>query len=709
MLRRRAPLCLLWLAVSATSAMRSSRRYADLHAEARTELVEKMKYVMPRDDNGDPEASAYLGLPTDGCPFFKNVTKQLEEESSRQNQAINETFQDIKQWIESCQSSSNVTEVRNKILETLNASLTCEPAPACNASKPYREIDGSCNNLAHPDWGKTDSCLRRVLSPAYADGISKPRLSCNGSELPSARLISITLHEQKNVTHENLTHLAMIFGQFLTHDITFVLFGPFSYIEFELGTVPLDLCTADTDPECFPVDVPENDTFYKAYNVTKLAILRSLFCHKCENGYRDQMNSRTSYLDLSHVYGIKWDIHATVRTFNKGQLISQVVDDAEFPPDSPFPYADNCSILEQNRMCAWTGDLRAGQHIGLLSMQTLWLRQHNRIAKNLSKINPHWDDEKIFQTARRICEGIYQHIVFKEWLPLMLGTSKMSEFQLNPKENNYTDYNDSIDPTITNEFSAAAFRFGHSQIAENFWRYGKADNWLEPSNLSTAYFVPHNNSEGIHDEVLRGSLKQPMPTFDRYSDYSVTRNLFRQPHMQYGSDLSAIDIQRGRDHGLRPYVDYLQHCRNITVTTFENLTDLMAESNVTDIFKNLYGNVTDIDLYSGGLCEKPIEGAQVGETFAWIIARVFYGLKFGDRFYYEHGDQSGSFTKEQLQSIRNVTLASVFCQNIKDLHCIQRDVFLRQDSSKTKVVACTEIPHVNLSLWKDPTNAENTT
>ncbi|XP_075556602.1 chorion peroxidase-like [Dermacentor variabilis] len=589
MLRRPAPLCLLWLAVSVTSAMHSSRRYAELHAEERMQLVEKMKYVMPRDDNGDQEASAYLGLPTDGCPFFKNVAKQLEEESASRNRAINETFQDIKQWIESCQNSSNVTEVRNKILETLNASLTCEPAPACNASKPYREIDGSCNNLIHPDWGKTDSCLRRVLSPAYADGISKPRLSCNGSELPSARLISISLHEQKNVTHENLTHLAMIFGQFLTHDITLVLFGPFSYIEFELG------------------------------------------------------------------------------------------------------------------------DLRAGQHIGLLSMQILWLRQHNRIARNLSKINPHWDDETIFQTARRICEGIYQHIVFKEWLPLMLGTSKMSEFQLNPKENNYTDYNDSVDPGITNEFMAAAFRFGHSQVDENFWRVGKEDEWLEPANLSTAYFVPHNNSAGIHDEVLRGSLKQPMPQFDRYGDHSVTRNVFRQPHMPYGSDLFAIDIQRGRDHGIRPYVDYLQHCRNITVTTFEDLTGLMAESNVTEIFKHLYGNVADIDLYSGGLCEKPIEGAQVGETFAWFIARVFHGLKFGDRFYYEHGNQSGSFTEEQLQSIRNVALASVFCQNIKDLPCIQRDVFLRPDSNKTKVVACTEIPDVNLSLWHDSTNAEDTT
>ncbi|KAH9363569.1 hypothetical protein HPB48_021150 [Haemaphysalis longicornis] len=58
-----------------------------------------------------------------------------------------------------------------------------------------------------------------------------------------------------------------------------------------------------------------------------------------------------------------------------------------------------------------------------------------------------------------------------------------------------------------------------------------------------------------------------------------------------------------------------------------------------------YRNVLDIDLYSGGLSEKAINGSQMGETFACIVRDAFKRLKFGDRFYYEHENQSGSFTQ----------------------------------------------------------------
>ena len=92
--------------------------------------------------------------------------------------------------------------------------------------------------------------------------------------------------------------------------------------------------------------------------------------------------------------------------------------------------------------CSYAGDLRVNEQPMLGAIHALFLNEHNRIARHLNDINLHWDDEKIYQETKRIVNAEWQHIIYNEWLPQLIGVDLVKKFGLLPltgKDFNY-DY-----------------------------------------------------------------------------------------------------------------------------------------------------------------------------------------------------------------------------------------------------------------------------
>jgi len=197
-------------------------------------------------------------------------------------------------------------------------------------------------------------------------------------------------------------------------------------------------------------------------------------------------------------------------------------------------------------------------------------------------------------------------------------------------------------------------------------------------------------------------VSQKVSQRDEFLTEELTNHLFQTPRSHYGLDLAALNIQRGRDHGLAPYNIWREQCGLKRFTLWTELAEAM-NVNSAERLSRVYNHVDDIDLFTGGMAERPVVGGIVGPTFACIIGQQFLNLRKGDRFWYESGDHPGAFSPGQLQEIRKTSLARVICDCMDDVDKIQPFVFLQPDTKLNPRSPCTDstIPQLNLAAWKE--------
>ncbi|CAK1543776.1 unnamed protein product [Leptosia nina] len=581
--------------------------------------------------------------------------------------------------------------------------LFCPKPPSCpNVPSKYRRIDGNCNNFNHPSWGAALTAYERVLPPDYRDGTWAFRLSASGSPLPSARDVSNALLLAEN--HQSRSHnlMFMQFGHFLAHDLSAgVLFRTAN------DSVP-SCCSADGTHlpiehqhwACAAIDVSPKDPFYGQFDKRCLNFVRTQLApwSDCVVGYAKQMNGATHYLDLSQVYGSSLKKSRSLR--GVGGLLKSFHDYGRTL--LPLTKRHECLTEKHGAACFDSGDNRGNQIISLTLLHTLFLREHNRIARALALINPEWDEEKIFHEARRIVQAEFQNIVYKEWLPLLIGTKLMKLFRITPTKGYSTNYDPRVNPAVTAEFASAAMRFGHSTVDGKMMLFNPQTGEVSET-LSTpeVMFQPSRlRLKPFLDRILVGMSWQPMLNVGPFMSNSLSQFLFHGGN-PYGLDLAAMNIQRGRDYGLRPYNDYRML---IGLNPFEFTT---FSPNAAQRLASVYGAPQDIDLWIGGLLEKPIDGGLLGPTFSQILADQFARLKAGDRYFFEHGPDvnPGAFTISQLLELKKATLSRIICDNSDHIELVSQspNAFLRADLPGNEPVPCDspDIPAIDLRLFKE--------
>ena len=561
--------------------------------------------------------------------------------------------------------------------------------PAGLAGFEVQSLDGSGNNRAHPEWGQADTAYLRLAPAQYADGLGVP------VDGPNPRYVSNRVFNdtgQSLFSGRGVSQWGTTWGQFLDHT-----FG-----QRADGDEDTSIPFASTDP----LETFTNDLGIIFFNRSAVAPGTGV------SGPREQPNLISSYLDAWAVYGgsadrLEWLREGPVdgdlsnngaRLLLPGGLLPRrdARGDAESAPEM-----DATNALPERVVVA--GDTRANENVALTGVQTLFAREHNRI---VSLLPGALTEEQKFQIARRIVIATQQWITYTQFLP-SLGV------RLAP----YRGYRPDTNATLGNEFATVGYR-AHSMLRGDVTVRASADRYTaaelatlrargatvtpSPDGRRVTIVVPPELALFHADLVpqlrlgplLQGIGEQPQAANDelvanlvrsvRLTDPECERDTGGAGCLRAVFDVTAVDLARGRDHGMPSYNELRRAYGLAPKPSFRAITGEAGEAFPADpaltpgaeaddpdsldflrLFdadgrlippgsdradtsavagvrrtplaarlRAAYGSVSTMDAFAGMLAEPRVPGSELGELQLAIWQRQFTDLRDGDRFFY---------------------------------------------------------------------------
>ncbi|KAM4595945.1 thyroid peroxidase-like, partial [Polymixia lowei] len=353
------------------------------------------------------------------------------------------------------------------------------------------------------------------------------------------------------------TQLLVEFGQYIDHDINLTP-------QLNKGATCANTC--ENAHPCFPIqfhNVPSGAQSCMPFYRSSPACFANFGSDIKQILQRQQMNAITSFIDASAVYGCTPKLQSLLRdlTSPDGRLATNNhFQDLRGRPYLPFVSSVESSCLQdprdlqgQRMECFLAGDKRVNEVPTLISLHTLFVREHNRIAKALKGLNGHWSRETVYQETRKIIGALHQIITMRDYIPKIIGSDGFDSY-IGP----YGGYDPAVDPSASNVFTTAAFRFGHATISPVIWRLNESfqeDEHFPHLTVYSALFSPwkiyREDSEGGIDPIIRGVIGTAAiaVSTDKLIPEAVTEKMV-VPFIPQDIDLAAVDLQRGRDHAL---------------------------------------------------------------------------------------------------------------------------------------------------------------
>ena len=378
----------------------------------------------------------------------------------------------------------------------------------------------------------------------------------------------------------------------------------------------------------------------------------------------------------------------------------------------PFQHSDE--LCNERGGCFVAGDTRVNENTALAAMHTVWVRLHNCYAREIIKatknrpgtfptLQPNNRDGNIiiFEETRKIFIAILQHIFYYEWLPIIVDV---------PPYKGYPN----IRSDIKQAFVTAAFRFGHTLVRNRFERVNSDFSRTIEGPLTVQEAFNNNRpilNSGI-EPIMQGLFGNNADVEDSNNTFSASIGeiLFVPPRQRGFENLLALNIQRGRDHGLRSYKEYRRDVCGIPEARVPR-----GSRNPFDIFRNTiiipqirgdlwkaYGSPDNhLDLFPAGISKTNDCDKLLGRTFGCILGKTFEKLREGDRLYYQNRNV---ITLPQQKEVRRMTMARVMCLTLRNvrrkapLRRIQRNLFRVFNPRRESRVSCAGLLRNSLNV-----------